>query len=136
MPNSSYYQYPNNVSSYNLTHFPSTNVSRWNARIALPDQTRLARRDIITSGQSHLISTSPSNSPIQMSPQPEDDVILAGGTNRNHYINNQRQQQGSWSSFRTRHMHQIHTINEQSLLRRPKGQHTKKNNSSHTESVV
>lgn len=106
-PKSPSCQYPNTVSSYIPTHNSlTTSSSRWNTRVALPDQSHLATRDMNT-GKSPIISNLPSLNPLQTTPQLHEDVILAGGANRNHYITNQRPPTASWSSFRNRHMYQM-----------------------------
>ena len=99
--------YPNTVSSYVPTHNSLiASSSRWNTRVALPDQENLATRDMNT-GRSPNISSLPSVSPRQVTPDLHDDIILAGGAKRSFYSPNPKPPTSSWSDFRNRHMYQM-----------------------------
>ena len=107
VPRPSSSSYPNTVSSYVPTHNSLIrNSSRWNTRVALPDQENLATRDMNT-GRSPTISAFPSLSPLTVASDLREDLILAGGAKRSFYLPHPKPPTASWSDFRNRHLYQM-----------------------------
>ena len=96
--------YPNTVSSYLPTQNSlTTNQSRWNTRVALPDQSHLTTREMDT-GRSPRISHVPTRSPLPGQYDLNEDVILAGSEKRSFYPYNPKPPTSCWSDFRSRHL--------------------------------